>query len=126
MSEIVHDQFKIYVRYLYWAMNEDSEEEEIIDIKWLAGRQKGDSQNYSYSFRSGMEGWALDWVERYDGDLQLAMDMATKLAQIVKIGRRLIEGGWRWELVLVRDTTHRTITPLNEANAMVVLAVAAL
>ena len=120
---IVHEQFKIYVRYLDWGVLDD--EEYVVEERWLAARRKGDSDNYNYSFRSEM-GWAHDWVDRYDGDLHMAMDMATKLAQIVKIGRRLIEENWTWELVLIHDKTHRTVTPLNEANAMVVLAVAAL
>ena len=127
MSEIIKDEFKILVRYVYDDPNDpDKEGPEI--VSWLCAEITGQNREHyvkrSYWLDDDME-YAYEWVSDY-GDRHKALDMAGRLMKIVKVGVDLIARGYVAELVLVRDTTHRTITPLNEANAMVVLAVAAL
>lgn len=122
MSEVIETVTKIYIRYFF--LDDDGDE---VEEKWLHGSRKyANSGPYHYRlYGAYMASSAYDWVERYDGDIAKAMSYATRLAQIVKCGKRLLSVGWEWELVMVRDITRRTITPITN-NAMAVLAVAAL
>ena len=122
MSEVVETVTKIYVRYFY--LDDDDKE---IDMKWLhVYEPKTMSGPHSYEVYGEHCGLPNhDWVERYDGDIAKAVSYAPRMAKIVKCGKNLLENGWDWELVMVRDVTRRTVTPITH-NAMAVLAVAAL
>jgi len=126
VSEVINTDTKILVRY--FMLDEDGYVEE---SKWLmASRKCVNSGPYHYRvFGSGhgdtMMNSAYDWVERYDGDIAKAVSYASRLAKIVKCGKKLLEAGWDWELVMIRDITRRTVTSITD-NAMAFLAVAAL
>jgi hypothetical protein len=121
VSEVVNTVTKIHIRY-----NLLDEDGYVDRSKWLYATEKSyGSGTYDYRlYKSTMVG-AYDWVERYNGDVTKAMDMASRLAKIIKCGKKLLAMGWEWELVMVRDITRRTVTPVTN-NAMAVLAVAAL
>jgi hypothetical protein len=125
MSEVIETITKIYVRY--FLLDDVGNE---VDLKWLHGSRKyATSGPYDYRLFGGLHYDAMsnayDWVDRYNGDVTKAVDMASRLAKIVKCGKKLLAEGWEWELVMVRDVTRRTVTTVTN-NAMVFLAVAAL
>lgn len=122
MSEVIGTVTKIHIRYYF--LGDDGEEE---DSKWLLGSRKYvNSGPYSYRIRGDVcKLSAYDWVERYDGDITKAVSYAARLAKIVKCGKKLLDRGWEWELIMIRDVTRRTVTPITN-NAMAFLAVAAL
>lgn len=122
MSEIIGTVTKIHIRY--FLLDDDGDE---VEERWLMGNRKYvNSGPYSYRTRGSVcKDTAYDWVERYDGDIAKAMSYAARLAKIVKCGKKLLNAGWEWELVMVRDVTRRTVTSVTN-NAMAVLAVAAL
>lgn len=120
MSKIVKTVNKLYIRY--YRLDDSFEE---TGSKWLHGYEDHRGK-YSYRVYSNhMRDSAYDWVDRYDGDLDQAIKYATRLAKIIKCGKKLLERGWEFELVLVREVTHQTTTTLTD-NAMATLAVAAL
>jgi len=131
MSKIIKDRVRIFVRYVYL------DEDEVIDTKWLAAEVVGHvkkgrgigpratlpKRDYETVKRMSK---AYDWLEAYDGDRDKALGMAQRLMKIVGVGRNLIRGGWRPEIVLVRDVTKRYTVVVDENNPMVVLAVSAM
>lgn len=119
MSEVLDDKIRIYVRYRKF----DKDSGEVKHAVWLNGRLDTNDK-WSYSLRAHWS-TALDWVERYEGDRAKAMDMARKLAQIVKCGKRKLQDGYVYDLYMVRDVTRRTEVSLTD-NPMVVIAVAAM
>jgi len=115
---MTEETYEIFVRYVLY---DDDGEERL--VRWLGADQDGDK--WIYSVRKTRLS-ALEWVNRYYGDLRKAMDMAGKLAQIVHVGRRKISNGWKWDLVLIHTVVKQTTTILDKDNAMIVLALAAL
>ena len=126
MSKVTKDKLMILVRYVW----EDEDGEEPDEFMWLHADVIGTSRGRprrEYDTFVDMR-MAYDWMKdpSFKGNRIKAMDMANRLMKIVRVGKKLIEEGWRPEIVFVRDVTRRTITPLDPSNAMVVLAVAAM
>jgi hypothetical protein len=119
VSEII-TKTQVFVRYFRRDENGDVDEK---TIRWLGAEEERDKWHY---FTSPKMCRALDWYWRYEEDLPMALDMANKLAQIVKVGKRRLKVGAEFELVLVREETKRTVTVLDKDNGMIVLALAAL
>lgn len=124
MSKVIKDKIRIYVRYRLF----DDEGVEIEKKRrWLGASNKGRGRDRKIKWEYRKEyyrGSAHEWVNRY-GDRAKAIDMARKLAQIVKVGRDLLERGYVYDLVMVREVTKRTVVSLTD-NPMVVIAVAAM
>lgn len=123
MSRVIKDKIRIYVRFRIF---DDDGEVIAKKTRWLGGDiknqwRKNPTWNYSIeSYRSQ----ALDFQNRY-ADRALAMDMAHKLAKIVKVSKEIQTKGYVYDLFMVRDVTTRTAVSLSD-NPMVVLAVSAL
>lgn len=117
-SKIIKDKIQIYVRYRLF-----DDDGEVCEVRWLGGRRIK-AERWSYNLRV-TKGYAIDWLGRYNGDREKAMDMGRKLAQIVKVGRHLLEEGWVYDLYMVRKVTRLTEVSLSD-NPMVVLAVSAM
>ena len=124
-SKVIRDKTQIYVRYRLF-------DEDGIEIekkrRWLGASSKGPRSTWrktKWEYRTEYHrSSAHEWVNRY-GDRAKAMDMARKLAQIVKVGKELLDKGYVYDLVMVREVTKRTVVSLTD-NPMVVLAVAAM
>jgi hypothetical protein len=123
-SKVIKDKIRIYVRYRLF--DEETGEEIRRKTQWLTASKRRVGHEWKWTYRTEYSKFgALDWVGRYNGDREKAMDMARKLAQIVKCGKELLENDYVYDLVMVREITRRTEVSLSD-NPMVVIAVAAM
>ena len=123
MSEIIKDEIKILVRY---RLFDEEDEDDVSDEMWLAASVENKfSENPIWHYKlTSYKDSAFNWLPRYR-DREKAIDMARKLAQIVKVGKELLEAGYVYDLYMIREVTRRTEISLSD-NAMVVIALSAL
>lgn len=120
MSELVKEVTRLLIRYVMYDDDGD-----LCSEKWL--KAESDDSYAVPRYKYGLSSYrrrAYDWLPRYDDDIHKAIDMAGRLAKIVKVGKTKLARGWEYELVLVQAKTFEDITILAD-NAMVLLAIAA-
>jgi hypothetical protein len=127
VSEILSERTQIFVRYVWnEELDEDDESYEMwLTADYLGEIQKGgkryDKRSWE-TFRS-MDA-AFDFLKEYKTQKQ-AIAMAKRLGKIVDCGKALLEEGWEMEIVLSHEVTTRTVTCIEPAAPLVVLALQA-